>query len=165
MYLLFPVIDLMTPENCYQCLLDHLHPYGLRCPYCPSQERCVHRRDREPLLYYRCKNCHKTYNIFSKTDFEKSHLSLTQIVLLIRGDCKYHCTRDRHLPSDNPESQAEDSTQAYASLRQEALTDKETETDEMFAHAGKKSVPHLTHLEGEQTENVDMAHTPMTVHL
>jgi transposase-like protein len=141
--MLFPIIDLMSPENCYQWLLDNLHPDGLKCPYCRSQERWVHRRDREPLMDYRCKNCHKTYNLFSKTDFEKSHLNLTQIVLLMRGVCK----------GDTANTMAEEigvsrqtiqnrrqriQQRAYESLPQEALADKETETDEMFANAGEK---------------------------
>lgn len=141
--MLFPVIDLMSPESCYQWLLDHLHPDGLKCPYCKSQEKWTHRMDREPLLDYRCKKCHKTYNLFSKTDFEKTHLNLTQIVLLIRGVCKGDTantiTGEIGVSRQTIQKRRQRIQQrAYESLPQEALTDKETETDEVFVNAGEK---------------------------
>lgn len=141
--MLFPMIELMSPENCYQWLLDHLHPDGLRCPHCRSYERWVHRKDRAPLLDYRCKGCHKTYNLFSGTEFEKSHLSLTQIVLLIRGICKGESARtiaeeigvSRQTVQTRRQRLQE---RAYEALPQDVLPDEETETDEMFANAGEK---------------------------
>jgi len=99
--------------------------------------------DREPLLDYRCKNCHKTYNLFSKTDFEKTHLDLTQIVLLIRGVCKGDTANtiagEIGISRQTIQKRRQRIHQhAYESLPQEALTDKETETDELFANAGEK---------------------------
>jgi len=141
--MLFPVIDLMSPESCYQWLVNYLYPDGLKCPYCKSQERWIHRKNREPLLDYRCKNCHKTYNLFSKTDFEKTHLSLTQIVLLIRGVCKGDTanTIAKEIGVSRQTVQRlrqKIQRRAYEFLPQDALSDRETETDEMFANAGEK---------------------------
>ena len=59
----FSTLDLMDEPKCYAYLVAILHPEGLGCPAChtPVAHAKVHRRDRAPLLSFRCA-CGRIYN-------------------------------------------------------------------------------------------------------
>ena len=45
---------------CYEFLVGLLHPGGLACPHCSDRDHLkVHRRDRAPILAYRCTACRR----------------------------------------------------------------------------------------------------------
>ena len=59
----FPIGELMDESACYDFLGGLLHPHGLRCPHCGDRDRLrVHRRDRAPILVYRCAACRRIFN-------------------------------------------------------------------------------------------------------
>ena len=66
--IIFSLIQLMDMQKCYDFLCTILHPEGLSCPKCQCsvQDSKVHRRDRAPVLSYKCTNGH-FYNLFTKT--------------------------------------------------------------------------------------------------
>jgi transposase-like protein len=95
------------------------------------------------LVDYRCQQCQRTYNLYTGTIFAGSNLEPRRVVLLLRGVCKGE-------PSAVLAEELELSRQcvhrwrqriqqnAYALLSEAALSDAETETDEMFQNAGEK---------------------------
>jgi hypothetical protein len=47
----FPITDLMDEDACYAKLVAWLHPEGLACPCCHTDDRMMaHRRHRAPIL-------------------------------------------------------------------------------------------------------------------
>jgi hypothetical protein len=77
--LVFSILDLLDEQKCHDKLVEILHPGGLCCPPCrrPVAESKVHRRDRVPLLYYRCL-CGRIYNAFAETIFPGTHRRCSQ---------------------------------------------------------------------------------------
>ena len=64
----FPIAELMDESACYEFLVRLLHPDGLASPHCGDRERLkVHRRDRAPILMYRCTACRRIFNAFTGT--------------------------------------------------------------------------------------------------
>ncbi len=52
----FPLLDLMDEHAGYEKRVDLLHPEGLGCPRCGEYEEYgAHRRNRDPVLDYRCR--------------------------------------------------------------------------------------------------------------
>ena len=101
------------------------------------------RTQRSDLTTYRCMACGTTYNLYSGTVFQQSHLTPMQIVLFLRGVCKGEPTQElateiglgyqaalrlRHAIQAN----------AQAAQPNTPLSDRQTETDEMFQNAGDK---------------------------
>ena len=142
----FPIINLLSPEQSEQWLVEHFHPEGLKCPRCKSSvERAnVFRVMRKSeLKVYRCKDCKSIYNLYTGTVFERRQLRPQQAVLLIRGVLKGE-------PSDVLATELElnyvtvlqlrRKIQENASLLQseEPLPDFEAESDELFQNAGEK---------------------------
>jgi hypothetical protein len=95
------------------------------------------------LVDYRCKACARVYNLYTGTLFAGCGLSASQAVLLVRGVCKGEssatlaeelrvCRSTVHLLRQKVQANG------YALLAEEALPDRETETDEMFQNAGEK---------------------------
>jgi hypothetical protein len=64
----FSTVELMDEQKCYDYVVEILHPGGLCCPECksPVEQSKVPRRDRAPILYFRC-SCVRDYNAFSGT--------------------------------------------------------------------------------------------------
>ena len=82
----FPIAGLMDQDACYQKLLGPPHPAGLACPTCKSDENLrVHRRDRAPVLDYRCKVCGRVFNAFTGTALAGTHRRPGDIMLILRG--------------------------------------------------------------------------------
>ena len=142
----FPITELLDYENSVAWIIEHFHPGGMRCPMCgkpQEQAREFRRTKRSQLVVYRCRDCHMTYNLYSGTVFEQTHLTPMQVVLLMRGICK----------GESSKVLAEELELNYGTvltLRHEVqwnaehaqattpLPDTHTETDEMFQNAGKK---------------------------
>jgi transposase-like protein len=142
----FPITELLDPTECEAWLLRHFHPQGLRCPRCGADREQAHRfrqTGRSQLQVYRCNGCKQPYNLYSGTVFAQRHLTPRQVVLLIRGvvkgepsnrlaaELQLHYTTVlelRHDLQDNARWQQPDTR----------LTDRQTETDEMFQNAGEK---------------------------
>ena len=83
----FPLTDLLTQQECYDFLLDILHPQGLCCPYgyfLPTGQ-CPHMCDRAPILDYRCRECGTVFNVFTGTVWAGTHYSCAKIILILRG--------------------------------------------------------------------------------
>ena len=82
----FPVEHLMDEEKCHAFLAEALHPEGLRCPRCqtPCGMAKVHRRDRAPLLFYRCA-CGRIYNAWAGTLLQGTHWKASTWIMVLRG--------------------------------------------------------------------------------
>lgn len=82
----FPLAYPPSPEECYQFLISLLHPGGLRCPEGHSLTTCkIHRRNRMPVIDYRCNDCGKIFNIFSGTVLKGTKYNVVQIIQCIDG--------------------------------------------------------------------------------
>jgi transposase-like protein len=142
----FPITELLDYDGSVAWILEHFHPTGLKCPMCgqpKEQAREFRRTKRSQLMVYRCRSCHMTYNLYSGTIFQQTHLTPMQVVLLMRGICKGESSQELaealelnygtvltlwHEIQSNAE-QAQPTT---------PLPDRQTETDEMFQNAGEK---------------------------
>ena len=83
----FPILDLMDQDGCYHKLLDLLHPDGLVCPRFAARDGLnVHRhRPESAVVDYRCQGCCRVFNLFTGTPWQGTHLSPSQILLIVRG--------------------------------------------------------------------------------
>lgn len=122
---------------------------------------------------YRCGQCNKTYNVYSGTVFAGRRLKPEQVILLVHGVvkgeqaqilanetgvCRQTVQRIRQQLQANAQR-----LQPEASLE----TNEQTETDEMYQNAGKKSEPHLNPADRHAVgpiSGVAMALMKMTVH-
>ena len=143
--MIFPITDLLDEQESIEWMKIYFHPNGWRCPGCQAttEQARVFRLRKRGLVDYRCQLCQRVYNLYTGTLFAGSNLDPRRLVLLLRGICKgepstvlaqelslsrlcVHRWRKRI------------QTNAFAMLNQEALTDADTETDEMFQSAGEK---------------------------
>lgn len=82
----FPLAYPPSPEECYQFLISLLHPEGLQCPEGHSLATCkIHRRNRAPIIDYRCNDCGRIFNIFSGTVLKGTKYNVTQIIQCFDG--------------------------------------------------------------------------------
>ena len=142
----FPIVDLMSVEDCYEWLLRHFHPEGLKCPHCGSslsQARTFRITKKSQVPDYRCRQCDKTYNVYSKTVFEARYFTPEQAVLLVRGVVK----GEQAQVLANEIGVCRQTVQAVRKLilasailaqPEGPIGDEVTETDEMFQNAGEK---------------------------
>ena len=143
--MIFPITELLDETESLAWVETHFHPKGLNCPSCgATRERAREfRKHKRGFVDYRCYNCQRTYNLYTGTVFAGSNLEPRRVVLLIRGVCK----------GDPATGLAEElalsrqcvhrwrkrlQSNGYSMLSSQALRDHETETDEMFQHAGEK---------------------------
>lgn len=141
----FPIGDLLDEQACYDFLLARLHPQGLHCPagHPLPAGAGAHDRHRAPIVDYQCKTCGKVFNIFTRTEWQKTHYTCAEIVQIVRGIAQgtptLHLARelglDRgtllyrrhriqgHLDACRPK------TRKFSSI---------TEADEMYQNAGEK---------------------------
>jgi transposase len=145
----FPIADLMNQQECYDFLLNILHPNGLRCPSghpLPSEQK-PHDLSRQPLVDYKCRICGRVYNLFTNTIWSGTGYDCVIIVLMIRGFTQGIPTK--HL--------ADELDRDYSNLLKwrhkiqqlalenrpdEPLSDMQTEADELFQNAGEKGEKH-----------------------
>lgn len=145
----FPIQDLLNQEECYQYLLDVLHPEGLICPegHPLPAEQAPHDREREPIVNYRCRNCGAVYNIFTNTILQGTHYDSCTIVLMLRGFAKGVPTQ---MLADELELDYGTvlkwrhrlQEQALVPTEEETLPDEQVEADEMYQNAGEKGDDH-----------------------
>jgi hypothetical protein len=140
----FSTLELMDEQKCYDYLVEILHPRGLCCPACerPAEESQVHRRDRAPVLYFRC-SCGRIYNAFARTLWQGTHHSCCVIVRLLQGFAHgvptLHMAKelglDRKHLLERRHRIHELAAQAWS---REPFADEVVEADEMYQNAGEK---------------------------
>src|SRR4051812_8692457 len=82
----FPIGELMDESACYEFLVGLLHPDGLACPHCGDRDHLkVHRRDRAPILAYRCTACRRISTAFTGTVLQGTKRRPIELVLILRG--------------------------------------------------------------------------------
>lgn len=144
----FPITDLMDQDACYHKFVGWLHPDGLDCPNCKTDDHLrVHHRHRAPVLDHRCTACGRVFNAFTGTPLAGTHRTPAEIVLILRGfaqgvptaqlarelGCdRKHLLELRHLMQDD----------AARWLDRNPLGDDVVEADEMFQNAGEKGIEH-----------------------
>lgn len=167
----FAIGNLMDEQACYDFLVDVFQPDGICCPNgCEKDRLGVHKRNRAPILVYRCKSCGRVFTAFTETVLANVRRSTTDMVLILRGITQgvstaqlareLECDPDRLLDLRHK-------IQAHvaAKLDRTSLQDEVTETDEMFQNAGEKGI--LTQIrptrqDVEPTNDVGTGTTIMT---
>ncbi|WP_448337658.1 transposase [Chloroflexus aurantiacus] len=142
----FPIDDLFDEERSEQWVMAYFHPTGLTCPGCgrgTDAARRFRRTRRSRVTVYRCRQCHRVYNVYTGTIVQGQQLRPAQVILLVRGICNGE-------PSTVLATEVGISRTTVHTLRRAMqhnaqhrqpdtpLDDQYTETDEMFQHAGEK---------------------------
>ena len=144
----FPLTDLMDQDACYAKLVALVHPDGLACPGCKSDDHLrVHRRHRAPVLDYRCTACNRVFNAFTGTPLAGTHRRPAEIMLTLRGFAQGVPTAKlaRELGCDRKhllELRRRMQDNARRWLDRNPLGDAVVEADEMYQNAGEKGVEH-----------------------
>lgn len=83
----FALTEMLDEQACYNYLLQALHPNGLYWPqgHLLSSNKAPHRRQRAPVLDYRCRQCGKVFNVFSGTVWSKTKYRPSVIVQILKG--------------------------------------------------------------------------------
>lgn len=140
----FPLVDLMDENACFQKLLVLLHPDGLACPRCHARDGLgLHRRDRDPVLDYRCGQCGRVFNAYTGTVLEGSHKMPSLVMLILRGIAQGVSTAQlaRELGLDRCKLlvwRHRLQQLAEQSVDRTPLPDETTEADEMYQNSGEK---------------------------
>ncbi len=140
----FPIGELMDESACYEFLVGLLHPDGLACPHCGDRDRLkVHRRDRAPILAYRCAACRRISTAFTKTVLQGTKRRTIELVLILRGIAQGVSTAQlaRELGCSRPELlEFRHRLQGlgFEALDRTPLVDAAVESDEMYQNAGEK---------------------------
>lgn len=140
----FPITDLMDQGACYCVLVDLLHPKGLACPRCRRADGFrIHRRNRAPVLDYRCGHCRRVFNAFTGTVFQKTPRRPSELILILRGFAQGVPTAQlaRELGINRPHllgMRHKLQANAQAHLDRTSLPDAAVEADEMYKNAGEK---------------------------
>ena len=143
--MIFPITELLEDQESQAWVEKYFHPKGLRCPGCEATREHARefRRHKRGFVDYRCHNCQRTYNLYTGTIFAGSNLEPRRVVLLVRGVCTGEpatVLAEELALSRQCVWRWRKRLQAngYARLSAPALSDQETETDEMFQNAGEK---------------------------
>lgn len=146
--IIFSLIELLDIQKCYDFLCAILHPCGLRCPKCQCAvvDSTIHRRDRAPILVYKCTNGH-FYNLFTGTAWQGTHHKCSIIVRILQGIAQgvstLHLAEElgidrKHLLEHRHKLQ----NFVSEACNHAPLLDEITEVDEMYQNAGEKGVKH-----------------------
>ena len=143
----FPIGELMDETACYEFLVRLLHPDGLACPHCGGRDGLkVHRRDRAPILAYRCATCRRISTAFTKTVLQGTKRRPIELVLILRGIAQGVSTARlaRELRCSRPEllefrHRLQES--GFENLDRAPLAAAAIEADEMYQNAGEKRRP------------------------
>lgn len=140
----FPIDDLFDEQASISWLQQHLHPNGLRCPRCGSQQRRIARR--ATFTAYRCKGCDRYYTLLTGTAFAKTQQRPAKLVLLLRGIAKGEPTarlaRELSLSRKQMHTLRQRVQQnLYHTLSRGRLDETAFETDELYQNAGEKKHP------------------------
>ena len=148
----FPISHLLDSQACYDELVLLLHPEGLGCPNGHDLAQCyVHKRDRAPVVDYRCKVCGRCFNAFTGTLWHGTYYTPVKIMLFLRGIAQGVSTAQlaRELGANRGwllhrrHQMQELAMEAFAD---KVLPDEVTEADEMYQNAGEKR--HAAHRPG-----------------
>ena len=140
----FPITNLLSEEECYEYLLDALHPEGLCCPqgHDLPDDQAPHDRSRAPIVKYRCRECGSVFNVFTGTLWSGTHYNCREIVLVLRGIAQGVSTQQL---ADELELDYSTLLGRRHRIQEQALAGKPTglpdpavEADEMFQNAGEK---------------------------
>ena len=140
----FPIGELMDETACYEFLVGLLHPGGLACPRCGDRDHLrVHRRDRAPILAYRCAACRRIFTAFTGTALQGTKRRPVELVLILRGIAQGVPTAQmaRELRCSRPELlefRHRLQELAFEGLDRTPLPDAVIEADEMYQNAGEK---------------------------
>jgi transposase-like protein len=143
----FPIGNLMDESACYDFLVALLHPDGLTCPHCGDRDHLkVHRRDRAPILAYRCTACRRISTAFTGTALQGTKRRPIELVLILRGIAQGVSTAQlaRELGCSRPELlgfRHRLQELAFEGLDRRPLADAAIEADEMYQNAGEKRSP------------------------
>jgi transposase-like protein len=140
----FPITDLLSEEECYQYLLDALHPEGLCCPqgHALPEGQAPHDRGRAPLVKYRCHECGAVFNAFTNTVWSGTHYDCREVVLVLRGIAQGVSTQQL---ADELQLDYSTLLGRRHQIQEQALAgetvglpDEAAEADEMYQNAGEK---------------------------
>jgi transposase-like protein len=140
----FPIGELMDESACYEFLVGLLHPEGLACPHCGDRDHLkVHRRDRAPILAYRCTACRRISTAFTKSVLQGTKRRPIELVLILRGIAQGVSTAQlaRELGCSRPELlefRHRLQELVFEGLDRAPLADGAVEADEMSQNAGEK---------------------------
>ena len=140
----FPIVELMDEQACYDKLVAWLHPDGLACPRCHGRDSFyVHRRDRAPILEYRCRGCRCVFNAFTGTALRGTKRRPVQLLLILRGFAQGASTARlaRELGCDRLELlkfRHKLQGLAFEHRDLDPLEDGVVEADEAYQNAGEK---------------------------
>jgi transposase-like protein len=142
----FPLTGLMDEGACYARLVEALHPDGLACPRCGGDRLGVHRRHRDPVIDYRCRDCRRVFNIFTGTALQGTSRRPSELIQILRGIAQGAPTARlaRELGCDRMKLlELRHKLQAHATsgLDPAALPDPVVEADECYVNAGEKRHP------------------------
>jgi hypothetical protein len=144
----FPLHDLLDEQKCYEKLIDLLHNGDLLSPYSCSKNYVINDSRRSPVITYKDKKTGGYFTIYTATIFEWTHFKCSEVILIIRGFQQGVSTAQlsRELGRDYQnllELRHKFMACGFYNLNRSALSDKVTETDEMFQNAGEKGDKHL----------------------
>jgi len=145
----FSTHDLMDDKKCYELLVEVLHPNGMCCPVCgkPVEQCKVHRRNRAPVLAFRC-DCGRVFNAFTGTVWQGTHHDCRTIFLILQGTAQGKPTLHLAEELNIDRKHLLERRHCIQALVEQAcsrgtLADDVTEADEMYQNAGEKGQPHL----------------------
>jgi predicted RNA-binding Zn-ribbon protein involved in translation (DUF1610 family) len=143
----YAIDDLLDEDKCYGHLLEHFHNGKLSCSSCGGSSYRAHQSIRKPVVQYKCSDCGKFFNVYSKTAFQGTHWPCSKVVMVLRGFSKGESTlkMSKELKLGYPNLLAlrhELMENAHANRNVEPLPDKATESDEMYQNSGEKGVLH-----------------------
>lgn len=140
----FPLGSVLDPQRCYDWLVTVFHPRGLRCPNGHGLDHAyVHKKDRAPILDYRCKTCGRCFNVFTGTMFQGAKHDAPGVVQMLRGFVQGTTTWQlaREMGVDRKwllEWRHKFQGQAAERRERSPLEDAVVEADEMYQNAGEK---------------------------
>lgn len=140
----FPLGPVLDPGRCYDWLGAVFHPRGLRCPNGHGLDHAyVHKKDRAPILDYRCKTCGRCFNVFTGTMFQNTKHDAAGVVQMLRGFVQGTTTWQlaREMGVDRKwllEWRHKFQGQAAERRARSPLEDAVVEADEMYQNAGEK---------------------------
>ena len=138
----FSIGNLLDEQACYEFLLKHLHPEGLRCPkgHALATGATPHDRHRAPILDYRCKTCGSVFNLFSRTPWQKTSYQCSQILQgFAQGKPTLHLARELGMDRGTLLKHRHRMQGALQNARQEPPTfGGVIEADEMYENSGEK---------------------------
>ena len=147
----FPITNLLDENVCFQALLNVLHDGVLKCPKnhpLPVDQQPHDRGRRIAISKFKCRKCGKVFNLFTGTIWCGTHHDCRTIILIMRGFAQgiptLHLAKELKLDF----STLLDRRHRIQELGLEhkptdALSDEQTEADEMFQNSGEKGTPHL----------------------